>query len=66
MFRFKLRTLLVGTALIAAFLGLQVYVHNQAKRFSKEMNELSSETQKRLNTEAGIEPESNVLWKTVF
>ena len=37
MFRFKLRTLLIATALIGLFLGIHVHVHNKAKRFVKEM-----------------------------
>ena len=40
-FRFKLRTLLIATALIGLFLGLQIHVHNKAKRFVKEMSEVA-------------------------
>ena len=31
MFRFKLRTLIIATTLVAVVLGLQVYVHRKAK-----------------------------------
>ena len=36
MFRFKLRTLLIATALVAVFLGMQVCVHNKTKKFIEE------------------------------
>lgn len=38
MFCFKPRTLLIATALVAVFLGLQVHVHFKAKRFVEEVN----------------------------
>lgn len=41
--RFKIRTLLICTALIAVFLGLQVHVHNKASKFLEEMRSESSE-----------------------
>lgn len=66
MLRFKLRTLLIATAVISVFLGLQVHVHNKALRFEKEMKESSMEAQKQLIAEAGIESESDVLWKAVL
>lgn len=37
--RFKLRTLLITTALVAVYLGLQIHVHIKAKRFVEEMME---------------------------
>ena len=43
MFRFKLRTLLIATALIGLFLGLHVHVHNKARRFVEEMSEYQSQ-----------------------
>lgn len=48
MFRFKLRTLLIATALVGLCLGLQVHVHNKAKRFLEEMREPTQETKERL------------------
>lgn len=33
--RFKLRALLIATALICVFLGLQIHVHYKAKRYLK-------------------------------
>lgn len=40
MFRFKLRTLLIATALMAVPLALQVHVHSKAQSFAKEMRQL--------------------------
>ena len=34
--RFKLKTLFIATALVGLFLGLQIYVHNKAKRTLNE------------------------------
>ena len=36
MFRFNLRTLLIATALVAVFLGMQVCVDNKTKKFIEE------------------------------
>lgn len=41
--RFKLRTLLIVTALVASFLGLQGHVHSKAKRFVDEKNQSVSQ-----------------------
>ena len=40
MFRFKLRTLLIATTVIAAFVGLQIHVHNKAARSFEKVGEL--------------------------
>lgn len=39
MFRFKLRTLLIVTALVAVPFALQVHVHNRAQSFAEEMRQ---------------------------
>lgn len=51
--RFKLRTLLIATALVAVFLGLQMHVHMKARRFVDEVTELSDATQERLVSDTG-------------
>ena len=51
--RFKLRTLLIATALVAAPLGLQVHVHNKGKRFVEELRSNSSKVRERLTDAFG-------------
>lgn len=53
MFRFRLRTLLIATAFLGLFLGLQVHVHNKAKRFVEEMSEPSIEALDQLSVGFG-------------
>ena len=55
--RFKLRTLLIATALVGLFLGLQVHVHNKAKRLVDEMSNPSVETLERLCRDAKLTDE---------
>lgn len=56
MIRFKLRTLLIVTALIAVFIGLQMHVQMKAKRFIEATNEDGpNDFQLRFLRDAGIE-----------
>lgn len=47
--RFKLRTLLIVTALVAVFLGMQSYVESKAKRYLADMREQSDGSRLRKN-----------------
>ena len=47
MFRFKLRTLLITSAVVGLFLGLQVQVHLKAKKFVEQMRRTDSETHEK-------------------
>lgn len=53
MFRFKLRTLLIATSLVGLFVGLQVHVHNKAKRFVEEMRNPSEAMREQLVRDSG-------------
>lgn len=39
--RFKLRTLLITTAVVGLFLALQMYVHNKSRRFMNDFDSLN-------------------------
>lgn len=51
--RFKLRTLLIATALVGLFLGLQVHAHNKAKRFVKSVGDPSTAAHSRVVRDMG-------------
>lgn len=66
MLRFKLRTLLIVTALIGLFLGLQVHVQLKAKRFVDEMSDPSMESKMRLVRDASISIDRSELEERQF
>lgn len=65
-FRFKIRTILIATAIVAGYFGLQAHVQNKAERFIEELRDSSGEMVRELKFQVDYASTSPVSFNDVL